>query len=111
MQAREAFESIRVKKDGPIKKFELLKLFGRALKESGIADPRTMSCADLEAKIAEIIDSVELRSAGDAIDLGTSRSPYAFGRFAMEFGASLGTDSGRRAKYPTFRQLNRNILR
>jgi hypothetical protein len=51
---RETFEVLRAKKDGPVKKFELLKLFGRALKDAGVEDPRTLSCAEIEAKIAEL---------------------------------------------------------
>jgi hypothetical protein len=50
-----AFEAIKSKKYGPIKKFELIKTFGSALRESGISDPAVLSCAELEQKIAAII--------------------------------------------------------
>jgi hypothetical protein len=53
MDIKTTFETIRAQADGPVKKFELLKVFGTALKEFGVADPRTLSCAKLEAKIAE----------------------------------------------------------
>jgi hypothetical protein len=49
---RETFEAIRSRADGPIKKFELIKIFGGALKASGVADPRALSCKELESKIA-----------------------------------------------------------
>jgi hypothetical protein len=55
MNPRETFEALRSKADGPVKKFELIKIFGRALKESGVADPRTLSCNELETKIEDII--------------------------------------------------------
>jgi hypothetical protein len=53
MDIKTTFETIRSQHDGPVKKFELLRVFGTALKESGVADPGTLSCKDLEAKIAE----------------------------------------------------------
>ena len=59
MNPRETFEALRSKADGPVKKFELIKIFGRALKESGVADPRTLSCNELETKIEVIIARVK----------------------------------------------------
>ena len=59
MNPRETFEAIRSKADGPVKKFELIKIFGGVLKESGVADPRTLSCDELETKIEDIIARVK----------------------------------------------------
>jgi hypothetical protein len=59
MNPQETFKAIRTKDNGPIKKFELIKMFGGVLKEAGVADPRTLSCEELEAKIADIIDRVK----------------------------------------------------
>jgi hypothetical protein len=53
MDIKTSFETIHAQPDGPVKKFELLKVFGKALRESGVADPRTLSCEEIEAKIAE----------------------------------------------------------
>ena len=53
MDIKTTFETIRAQPDGPVKKFELLKVFGKALRESGVADPRTLSCEELEAHIAD----------------------------------------------------------
>jgi hypothetical protein len=53
MDIKTTFETIRSQPDGPVKKFELLKVFGKALRESGVADSRTLSCEEIEAKIAE----------------------------------------------------------
>jgi hypothetical protein len=55
MTPQQTFEAIRAKPNGPIKKFELLKVFGKALKDSGVADPRTLSCDEIEAKIAALL--------------------------------------------------------
>jgi len=46
MDIKTSFEMIRAQPDGPVKKFELLKVFLTALKESGVADPGTLSCKD-----------------------------------------------------------------
>jgi hypothetical protein len=51
----QVFDALKSKKDGPIKKFELIKAFGSALRQSGSPDPKTMSCAELESQIATII--------------------------------------------------------
>lgn len=59
MNPRETFETLRSKADGPVKKFELIKIFGGVLKESGVADPRTLSCDELETKIEDIIARVK----------------------------------------------------
>jgi hypothetical protein len=59
MNPQETFKAIRTKDNGPIKEFELIKMFGGVLKEAGVADPRTLSCEELEAKIADIIDRVK----------------------------------------------------
>jgi hypothetical protein len=59
MNPQETFETIRSKTNGPIKKFELIKAFGGALKASGVSDPRALSCDELETKIAEIIVRVK----------------------------------------------------
>jgi hypothetical protein len=53
MDIKTTFEMIRAQPDGPVKKFELLKVFGTALRESGVADPGTLSCKELETKIAD----------------------------------------------------------
>ena len=46
MDPQQAFAAIRTKPNGPIKKFELLKIFGKMLKDSGITGPRTLSCEE-----------------------------------------------------------------
>jgi hypothetical protein len=53
MDIKATFETIRSQPDGPVKKFELLKVFGKALRESGVADPRVLSCEEIESKIAD----------------------------------------------------------
>ena len=55
----EVFHAIKSKKDGPIKKFELIKAFGSALRQSGSPDPKIMSCAELERQIATIIHKLK----------------------------------------------------
>jgi hypothetical protein len=55
----EVFDAIKSKKDGPIKKFELIKAFGSALRQSGSPDPRKMSCAELERQIGTIIHKLK----------------------------------------------------
>jgi hypothetical protein len=55
----EIFDAIKSKKDGPIKKFELIKAFGSALRQSGSPDPKIMSCAELEWQIAAIIHKLQ----------------------------------------------------
>jgi hypothetical protein len=52
------FESIRSKKDGAIKRFELFKAFGLAIRQSGYFDPRKMSCSEMEKYISKIIHNV-----------------------------------------------------
>jgi hypothetical protein len=55
MTMQQTFETIRAKPNGPIKKFELLKLFGKTLKANGIEDPRALSCAEIEGEIAILL--------------------------------------------------------
>ena len=57
MTMQQTFETIRVKPNGPIKKFELLKLFGKTLKANGIEDPRALSCAEIEHAIAKLLEA------------------------------------------------------
>jgi hypothetical protein len=52
------FETIRSMKDGAIKRFELFKTFGLAIRQSGFSDPRTMSCHEMEIYISKIIHHV-----------------------------------------------------
>jgi hypothetical protein len=52
---QKVFAKIRSQNDGPTKKFELLKAFANALRQSGMEDPRTLSCAELEEKISELL--------------------------------------------------------
>ena len=56
MAYAETFAEIASQKDGPIKKFQLIKIFGSALRQSGL-DPRKMSCAELEKNIAAMLQS------------------------------------------------------
>ena len=48
---RAAFDATSAKKDGPIKKFELLKQFGPILRRDGVADIQAMSCEQLVREI------------------------------------------------------------
>jgi hypothetical protein len=54
----QVFEAIKSKKDGPIKKFELIKAFGSAIRDTGVSNPAALSCSELEQKIAAIIHRV-----------------------------------------------------
>ena len=49
------FEAIKSMNDGAIKKFELIKAFGLAVRQSGSRDPKAMSCSVLEKHISTII--------------------------------------------------------
>ena len=48
--ARVVLERLKPKPDGPVKKFELVKVFGKALPDHGI-DPYKLSCAELVERI------------------------------------------------------------
>jgi hypothetical protein len=52
----ETFAEIASQKDGPIKKFQLIKIFGSALRQSG-SEPAQMSCAELEKNIAAMLQT------------------------------------------------------
>jgi hypothetical protein len=52
------FETIRSQKDGAVKRFELFKAFGLAIRQSGHSDPRKMSCSEMERYISKIIHNV-----------------------------------------------------
>jgi hypothetical protein len=57
MDVHEAFDAIRRKPSSPAKQFELVKVFGGMLKKfGGVADPKCLSCVELEAKILKILD-------------------------------------------------------
>lgn len=43
----------RSKKDGPVQKFQLIKRYGRALRDAGY-EPQKMSCAELREAIKKI---------------------------------------------------------
>jgi hypothetical protein len=54
MTHAETFAQIATQKDGPIKKFQLIKLFGAAIRQGGV-EPKEMSCTELEARISEML--------------------------------------------------------
>lgn len=58
MTPRDTFNAIKAKEDGPIKKFELIKIFGKALRQDGCG-PDKMSCAELELAIEAILNNLE----------------------------------------------------
>ncbi len=49
------FEAIKSMKNGAMKKFELMKAFGLAVRQSGFPNPKAMSCPELEKHISAII--------------------------------------------------------
>jgi hypothetical protein len=54
MTHAETFAALQSQKDGPVKKFQLVKIFGSALRQCG-HDPKAMSCAELEAEIITML--------------------------------------------------------
>ena len=55
MNARDILDTLRAAKDGPVKKFQLIKAFGVMLRDRGL-DPHVMSCTELETHISAILD-------------------------------------------------------
>ena len=47
----ESYQEMRVMRDGPAKKFALIKGYARALRQRGVANPDLLSCAELIAHI------------------------------------------------------------
>lgn len=54
MNAPHALAAIRAQPEGPIRKFQLIKTFGPALRQAGI-DPRQMSCTAIESEIEKLL--------------------------------------------------------
>lgn len=54
---KDIFAAIKQHKDGPDKKFRLIKFFGPALRKAG-HEPKTMSCKDIEAAVAKLLNGM-----------------------------------------------------
>ena len=51
LDAQKTFDAIRALKDGPEKKYKLIKVFGPALRRDGVPNIHAMSCAELVVEI------------------------------------------------------------
>lgn len=59
MTDRDVFNQIRQQRSATVRKFQLLKVFGKAIKDYGIDEPQVMSCAELEDLIMFLLDGQE----------------------------------------------------